>query len=167
MSLFHTDAYDPDDMMMHPRHQGMQPVLAQLIQRLRGCETVEAGVDFQRDLLHRLLEVQKDRAGLERAAKRMRSGKGPQTEAPEPQSGRDLADVATWRFELDVCDRPARQLRPVGDALAWRVSGFHRPFILVPRALNHPGSTRPVRRCWTAAHCQETTPQRSSTSRRQ
>ncbi|QTD95837.1 hypothetical protein [Streptomyces cyanogenus] len=99
MSLFHADAYDPDDMMVHPRHQAMQPVLAQLIQQLRDCETVESGIEFQRDLLTRLLEVEKDRAGFKRAAKRMRSGKGPHPEAPEPQSGRDLADVATWRFE--------------------------------------------------------------------
>lgn len=33
-------------------------------------------------------------------------------------------------FERDVCARLARQLRSVGDALAWRVFGFHRPFIL-------------------------------------
>lgn len=54
-------AYDPDGMMMHPRHQAMQPVLARLIQQLRDCETAEAGVDFQRDLLARVLDVEKDR----------------------------------------------------------------------------------------------------------
>ncbi|WP_340375946.1 hypothetical protein U5640_12765 [Streptomyces sp. SS7] len=139
MSLFDADAYDPDDMMVHPRHQAMQPVLTQLIQQLRECETEEAGVEFQRDLLTRLLEVEKDRAGFKRAAKRMRSGKGPQPEAPEPQSGRDLADMATWRFEQDVCDRLARQLRSVGDALAWRVFGFHRPFILALCRNDSPG----------------------------
>src|SRR3954469_3036880 len=121
MSLFDADSYDPDDMMMHPRHQAMQPVLAQLIQQLRDCETAEAGVDFQRDLLARLLDVEKDRAGFKRAAKRMRGGKGPHPEAPEPQSGRDLTDVETWQFEQEVCERLARQLRSVGDALAWRV----------------------------------------------
>ncbi|MFE7854370.1 hypothetical protein [Streptomyces sp. NPDC057403] len=139
MSLLHADAYEPEDMMVHPRHQAMQPVLAQLIQQLRACETVQAGVEFQRDLLNRLLEVEKDRAGFKRAAKRMSSGKGPHPEAPEPQSGRDLADVATWRFEQDVCDRLARQLRSVGDALAWRVFGFHRPFILALCRNQSPG----------------------------
>ncbi|MET8134116.1 hypothetical protein ABZV24_19530 [Streptomyces sp. NPDC005251] len=139
MSLFDADAYGPDDMMVHPRHQAMQPVLAQLIQQLRDCETVEAGVEFQRDLLNCVLEVEKDRAGFKRAAKRMRSGKGPHPEAPEPQSGRDLKDVATWRFEQEVCDRLARQLRSVGDALAWRVFGFHRPFILALCRNDSPG----------------------------
>ncbi|WP_319595627.1 hypothetical protein [Streptomyces sp. ID05-04B] len=139
MSLFDADAYDPDDMMVHPRHQAMQPVLAQFIQQLRECDTVEVGVEFQRDLLDRLLEVEKDRAGFKRAAKRIRSGKGPHPEAPEPQSGRDLADAATWQFEQDVCDRLARQLRSVGDALAWRVFGFHRPFILALCRNQSPG----------------------------
>lgn len=129
-SLFGADYYDPDDMLAHPRHQDMQPVLATLIQQLRDCTTEEAGVAFQRDLLGRLLEVERDRREFKRAADRMRKGKSPHPEAPEPRSGRDLDDAATWRFEHDVCERLWRQLRSVGDALAWRVFGFHRPFIL-------------------------------------
>ncbi|MEU3520922.1 hypothetical protein ABZ770_37650 [Streptomyces sp. NPDC006654] len=139
MSLLHADAYAPDDMMVHPRHQAMQPVLAQLIQQLRDCETAEAGVVFQRDLLARILDVEKDYDAFKRAAKRMRSGKAPHPEAPEPQSGRDLADAETWRFEQEVCARLARQLRSVGDALAWRVFGFHRPFILALCRNQSPG----------------------------
>ncbi|MER6374051.1 hypothetical protein ABT255_38060 [Streptomyces mirabilis] len=139
MSLFDADAYDPDDMLVHPRHQAMQPVLVQLIQQLRACESVEAGVDFQRALLTRLLEVEKDRWDFKRAVTRMRNGKQPHQEVPELQSGRDPADIATWRFEHDVCERLARQLRSVGDALAWRVFGFHRPFILALCRNQSPG----------------------------
>ncbi|GGX29559.1 hypothetical protein [Streptomyces chryseus] len=139
MSLFHADSYSPDDMVMHPRHQAMQPVLVQLIQQLRDCDTVEAGVDFQRALLTRLLGVEKDRWEFKRAVTRMRNGKQPHPEAPELQSGRDPADIATWRFEHDVCERLARQLRSVGDALAWRVFGFHRPFILALCRNQSPG----------------------------
>jgi hypothetical protein len=95
MSLFHADSYSPDDMVMHPRHQAMQPVLVQLIQQLRDCETVEAGVELQRALLARLLDVEKDRWDFKRAATRIRKGKQPPPEAPEPQSGRDLSDIAT------------------------------------------------------------------------
>ncbi len=80
-------------------------------------------------LLTRLLEVEKDRWEFKRAVTRMRNGKQPHREVSELQSGRDPADIATWRFEHDVCERLARQLRSVGDALAWRVFGFHRPFI--------------------------------------
>ncbi|MEV4590952.1 hypothetical protein [Streptomyces chartreusis] len=139
MSLFHADCYSPDDMVMHPRHRAMQPVLVQLIQQLRDCGTVEAGVELQRALLTRLLDVEKDRWEFKHAATRMRKGKQPLAEAPEPQSGRDPSDIATWRFEHDVCERLARQLRSVGDALAWRVFGFHRPFILALCRNQSPG----------------------------
>ncbi|MFD7334929.1 hypothetical protein ACFV98_02850 [Streptomyces violascens] len=139
MSLFDADHYDPDDMVGHPRHYAMQPVLAELIKQLRECETMEAGVVFQRALLTRLLEVEKDRQGFKRAADRIDKGKSPHPEAPEPQSGRDLSDVATWRFEHDVCERLARQLRSVGDALAWHAFRFHRPFILALCRNDPPG----------------------------
>lgn len=137
--MFDAEHYSPDEMLAHPRHQAMQPVLAELIQQLRDCRTVEAGVVFQRDLLGRLLEAEKDRREFKRAADRVGKGKAPHAQAPEPQSGRDLADVATWRFEQDVCARLARQLRSVGDALAWRVFGFHRPFIIALCRNDPPG----------------------------
>ncbi|MFJ2719795.1 hypothetical protein [Streptomyces sp. NPDC087437] len=139
MGLFDADYYDPDDMLAHPRHQDMQPILATLIQQLRDCTTEEAGVAFQRDLLTRLLEAEKDRKELKRAAERVRKGKSPQPEAPEPQSGRGLGDVETWQFEHDVCDRLVRQLRSVGDALAWRAFNFHRPYILALSRNDPPG----------------------------
>ncbi|MEU6573564.1 hypothetical protein [Streptomyces sp. NPDC046805] len=139
MKLFDADYYDPDEVLAHPRHQEMQPVIATLIQQLRDCTTEEAGVAFQRDLLTRLLEVEKDRKELKRAADRMRKRKSPHLEAPEPRSGRDLGNMETWRFEHDVCERLARQLRSVGDALAWRVFGFHRPFILALCRNDPPG----------------------------
>jgi hypothetical protein len=140
MSLFHTDSYSPDDMVMHPRHQAMQPVLVQLIQQLRACESVEAGADFQRDLLTCLLEVEKDRWEFKRAVTRMRNGKQPHREVPELQSGRDPADIATWRFEHDVCERLARQLRSVGDALAWRVFGLPAELEHFERACKEDGA---------------------------
>ncbi|MGW1275575.1 hypothetical protein ACWD4V_01270 [Streptomyces tsukubensis] len=139
MRMRATDYYTPDDVLMHPRHREMFPVLASLIQQLRECDSVETGVEFQRDLLTRLLDVEKDRREFKRAAERIRRGKTPQPGAPEPRSGRSLTDEATWRFEHDVCERLARQLRSVGDALAWRVFGFHRPFILALSRNDPPG----------------------------
>ncbi len=139
MSLFDAEHYEPDDVLVHARHQAMQPVLASLIQQLRDCETVEAGVAFQQDLLTRLLEIERDRQGFKRAVDRMTKRKAPHREAPEPQSGRDPADVGTWVFERDVCERLGRQLRSVGDALAWRVFGFHRAFILALSRNSPPG----------------------------
>lgn len=95
MGLFDAEHYQPDDMLVHPRHQQMQPVLAALIQQLRDCETTEGGVAFQHDLLTRLLQVEKDYSEFKRAASRLAKGKSPHPKAPEPQSGRDSAELGT------------------------------------------------------------------------
>ncbi|MEV7775904.1 hypothetical protein [Kitasatospora sp. NPDC086791] len=139
MSLFDAAHYEADDMLAHPRHLTLQPVLAHLIHQLRACDTTEGGVAFQNDLRDQLLAVEKDRDGFKRAAERVRRGKAPQPGAPEPQSGRDPADLETWLFEQDVCERLSRQLRTVGDALAWRVFNFHRPFVLALARNDPPG----------------------------
>lgn len=139
MSLFGADAHEADEVLHHPRHLAMQPVLVSLIEQLRACRTLEDGVVFQRDLLTRLLEAEKDRDGLKRASARIRSRKSPQPQAPEPQSGRDLAEVGTWEFEHEVCKRLVRQLRSVGDALAWRAFSHYRPFVLALSRNDPPG----------------------------
>ncbi|GGR81773.1 hypothetical protein Snoj_39200 [Streptomyces nojiriensis] len=139
MSLFDADAYEPDEMLQHPRHLAMQPVLVSLIEQLRACQTLEDGVVFQRELLTRLLDVEKDRDGLKRAIARMRVHKAPQPQVPEPQSGRDLTEISTWEFEHDVCKRLVRQLRSIGDALAWRAFSCYRPFILALSRNDSPG----------------------------
>jgi len=110
----------PDDMLVHPRHQEMQPVLAALIQQLRDCEAVEGGGAFPHDCS----PACESREGLPRVQARrdrLAKGKSPHHEVPEPQSGRDLAEAVTWTFERDVRARLARQLRSVGDVLAFRV----------------------------------------------
>ncbi len=74
--------------------------------------------------------MEADRNAFSRAVKRIRDGKPPQPDAPEPQSGLDPALLGTWKLELGVCERVARQFRCVGDALTWRVFGFERRHIL-------------------------------------
>lgn len=115
---------------MHPRHKGAQESLVQMIGQLRACTNVRDGYDFQHVLLARVLQVESDRNEFSAAVKRMRSGKPPQSGTPEPQSGLDPALIETWQLEHDVCERVARQYRCVGDALAWRVFGFQRRYII-------------------------------------
>lgn len=123
----------------HPRHEHAQGVLVELIRDLRVCRTNEAGYDFQRRLLDLRLAVDSDRNGFSRAVKRMRAGKHPQAGAPEPQSGLDVSQLRTWQLELDVCERVARQLRCIGDALAWRAFGYQRRYILALCRNDPPG----------------------------
>ena len=129
MKLF-DPGFSPDDVLAHPRHHTTQVALAELITQLRACRTVNDGYELQQELLARLLGVEADRNAFSQAVKRMRRGKSPQAGAPEPQSGRDPDGLETWQFEREMCERIGRQYRCVGDALAWRVFGFERRYIL-------------------------------------
>jgi hypothetical protein len=129
----------PLDMLLHPRHEAAQKVLPELITQLRQCTNVEEGYEFQKALLDHVLVAETDRNGFSQAVKRMRAGKPPQANAPEPQSGFDVWLPETWEFERDVCARVARQFRCVGDALAWRVFGFQRQHIIALSQSAPPG----------------------------
>ena len=129
----------PLDMLLHPRHEAAQKVLPELITQLRQCTNVEEGYEFQKALLDHVLVAETDRNGFSQAVKRMRAGKPPQADAPEPQSGFDVWLSETWEFERDVCARVARQFRCVGDALAWRVFGFQRQHIIALSQSAPPG----------------------------
>ncbi|MFI8400921.1 hypothetical protein ACIGG5_11860 [Streptomyces sp. NPDC085463] len=139
MSLLNAAHYTPDEMLRHPRHLAMQIVLVRLIQQLRAIASPAEGYAFQRELADLLLSVEGDRRELKRAADRIKKGKAPHPQAPEPQSGRDLAEHTTWLLEHDLCERLARQLRSVGDAFAWKAFGFYRPFILALSRNDSPG----------------------------
>lgn len=58
----------------------------------------------------------------------MRDGKSPGPEAPDIQG--DPSDPDAWETENLVFERICRQLRCVGDALAWRVMGYNRALVL-------------------------------------
>ena len=138
MKLFDV-AVSPEEVLNHPRHQACQTTLAELIAQLRACENVKDGYEFQNDLLMHRLAVDADRNAFSRAVKRMKHGERPQADAPEPQSGLALGSLETWQLELDICERVGRQLRCVGDALAWRGFGFERRYILALCRNEPPG----------------------------
>jgi hypothetical protein len=125
----------PEDVLVHPRHEAAQEALPALIEQLRAAASVRDGFELQQELIVHVRETEDAYNALSKAAKRMEDGKSPQPGAPEPQSDRNSSLIDTWQFERDVCERVARQLRCVGDALAWRVFGFQRrnnPFTLHP-----------------------------------
>lgn len=85
-------------------------MLAELIRELRVCDSNESGYEFQQRLLELRLAVDSDRNGFSQTVKRMKSGRSPRAGAPEPQSDRDVSELATGQLELDVCERVARPL---------------------------------------------------------
>ena len=107
----------------------------ELIQQLRACTDVDEGYEFQQALLAQVLAVEEDHHAL----KRMANGKSPQVGASEPQSGLDPLLLSTWQLELDICERVARQLSCVGDALARRVFGFERQYMTALARNQSPG----------------------------
>jgi hypothetical protein len=121
---------DPDEVFRHPRHEAAQKLLPELITQLRECENVADGYEFQEVLFAALIETEEARNAASRAVKRLQAGGKLQSGAPEPLSGRDPALLETWLLERDICERVARQFRCVGDALAWRVFGFQRKYII-------------------------------------
>lgn len=138
MKLFEL-GFPPETVLAHPRHQRAQPLLTQLIWQVRGCASHQDGVEAQRDLLGHLLEVEELRAATSQAVKRMSRGMSAQTGAPEPESGGDPALLATWQLENAVAERVARQLRSIGDALAWRAFNYDRRFVLALCRNDSPG----------------------------
>ena len=61
------------------------------------------------------------------------------SEHPNRSQGWIPPCLSTWQLELDICERVARQLRCVGDALAWRVFGFERQYITALARNQSPG----------------------------
>lgn len=130
-----------DAMLTHPIHnEGTQTVI-HLIKQLRACQNDGELYVMQQDLLTALLAVEEHRSGCSRVIKRFRQGKGVPSGAIEIRGPGDPHRIETWQTEHDVCERAARQLRAVGDALAWRVFDYQRNFIV---ALSRNEASGPI-----------------------
>jgi len=116
-------------LVLHPVHRDVYPVLVQLITDLRQCRTDADYYEFQQELLTRVLEVQAHRGECTRVAKRLRRSRAVPADAPELRSGADVNDPESWELEGDVCERVDRQLRSIGDAMAWRLFSYNRRII--------------------------------------
>lgn len=123
-------AEDIDSVMRHPAQQSCVQVIASLIDELRSCRTFDDLDDLQRRLFQYLFEVENHRAEVRRCAKRLKLGKALSFDAAKLPNGANPQDAETWRIEDLVADRMCRQLRAVGDALAWRASGNDRRYVL-------------------------------------
>lgn len=117
-------------VMQHPAQQSCVHVIASLIDELRACRTWDDLDDFQRRLFHHLFEVENHRAEVRRCHKRLKLGKTLTFDVSKLPAGANPQDVDTWRIEDLVTDRMCRQLRALGDALAWRASSNDRRYVL-------------------------------------
>jgi hypothetical protein len=123
----------------HPTQFQTLEQVTRLLTDLRACQRPKDYSEFQVDLLRLLYRAETQRSKVKQNWIRVRKGKGPTPDAPDLPGGADRTDADVWRLEDLVLERAARQLRAVGDALAWRVSGFDRGYIVTLGQNASPG----------------------------
>ena len=113
--------------------------IANLIAWMRDCDTLQDCYDFQRCLFGYLYETQERHQQCSRIVKRLARGSTLPADAPEPPPTGDPQQLDTWELELYIYERLIRQLRMVGDGLAWTCYGYDRRAIVTLSRNQSPG----------------------------
>ena len=111
-------------VLSHHRHQLNLPLVGSLVHRLQKLKAPTDFYEFQRDLFGHLYAADEWRAQCAEIELLLRGG----SDCDPSWKNVD------WRLERIVADRICRQLRCVGDGLAWKAMAYERHLIV---ALGH------------------------------
>lgn len=114
LRLDERDPFDVAVALAHPYQLAATDLIRDLLAELRACHQAAAYEHFQRILIEHVYEADVRRAEARTCQARDRRGQL----VPSSTIG--------WDREVMVADRVSRQLRTVGDALAWRLFSFDR-----------------------------------------
>jgi hypothetical protein len=152
-SLAGLGAGELDAMMRHPEQLVNLGTVGELLDIFdaAGSDAVSL-LDIQAHLFRASYRAQRAAGDIRRARKRLQDGKAPgwpvehdaeitALTRPEWQLRCDPATCADqdWAAELRVAERVVRQLKSVGDALAWRVFRYDRRAIIALSSNSPPG----------------------------
>ncbi|HVQ39016.1 MAG TPA: hypothetical protein VMS31_15875 [Pyrinomonadaceae bacterium] len=132
------DPYELGELFKHPVQHTNFDHVHELVAMLHSCKSPADYSEFQGHLFKAVYQVEERRGQCSRVLKRFRGGKGPPADVPPPAVG-DATSLRAWQLEAFVFERAARQLRAVGDGLAWRVFGYDRRRILALSRNDSPG----------------------------
>jgi hypothetical protein len=143
---------DVDLVMLHPEHRRNLGVVTELLEALDASSTPEDLYDVQADLFRFSYRAQMAAFGIGRAVGRLKARKLPDW-SPAPDDAAAAFATPSWRLRCDpacldpdewvverrVAERVIRQLRAVGDSLAWRVFGYDRRLLIALSRNDPPG----------------------------
>ncbi|MFJ9729280.1 hypothetical protein ACIRP3_41715 [Streptomyces sp. NPDC101209] len=152
VQLGELEASEIDAVLLHPEHTTNLQAVTWLLERFDAANTAEDLYDFQAQLFRASYRAQLAADRIGRTVHRVNAGKTPDWPGPmdaetatfvDPPWHLRCAPESTapeeWVLERRVAERVIRQLRAVGDALAWRVHRYDRRVIIALSRNDLPG----------------------------
>lgn len=127
-------------VMKHPAQLRNLQVIEYLLRQLDACTSLDEYIDFQGLLVQATVKTHQDAGEIDQQERRSLQGKGIKGLTDWPLAlDPATATPADWAIERIVASRVLRQIRAVGDTLAWRAFGYDRGSITVLASNQSPG----------------------------
>lgn len=128
-----------DIALGHPGQLRTLSLIEEFVEQLRTCRTARDYRELQGELVANIYDVEGRRSQCTWAAKRLYRNR-PLPDIPTLPSGRNDKSAYEWEFEGYIFSRLARQLRTIGDGMAWRRFGYDRRVIVTLARNQSPGA---------------------------